>query len=380
VIPNFNGERYLRETIESVLGQSRPPDEVLVVDGGSTDGSLDIVHGYAGLQLICEPDRGQADAIDKGFRRLGSDLVGWVNSDDRLLPEALARVAEKANVEPRAVLIHGDAELVDEWGRIVGFARSVDLEYERMRSGRGRVVQPGSFYRRSAVLGVGGVRPEFHLLMDLDLWIRLLRSGPASRIDAPLAQFRVHSGAKSSQLPWRYYQESFRIARLHESERLARAWARRLLGALRHGLVFTLGLSRNRVRDVVPPHSIPTVSLGLDVSKPATLEVLHQAGQVEMVGMGGEIEIHSLSSLESQRSVRGWGPAIVVLFAPSPVRASSQRRLETPISFAMVEAGQEEGAYAAGIPRCRVGDILSAKDWARAVRVARGQWPGDVGG
>lgn len=373
VVPNFNGARFLRDTLESVLGQDRPPDDVLVMDGGSTDGSVELLRSYGRrLRFVSEHDEGQADAIAKGFAALSTDLVGWLNSDDRLMPGALHRVAAAASSAPAGVLFHGDAELVDEHGRLVGHVRGVDLDHDRMRSGRGRVVQPGSFYRAGAVRQAGGIDSSWHLLMDLDLWIRLLRVGPAVRLPGPLAQFRIHGGAKSSAPPWRYYRESLRMGRVHEADRAPRAMARRGLAAARHLALFTLGLSRDRLRPVQPPGSPARLAIAGGGPEPAALASLRAAGQVLDGGVGPEAVVHTFGTLAT--SPRAWGPqAILVHRGPL---AAGGALLDRPVAFALGDAEARQAFLAAGIPECRIGRSDAQEDWIRALEVASGAWPG----
>lgn len=231
VVPSLNGARFLRECIDSILAQHYAALTCVVRDGGSSDESIEILKSYgARIEWTSERDNGQADAIDKGFSRLdGCDLVGWLNSDDVLLPHAVDSVARAARAHPTAVLFHGDVVRIDAEGTRIGTTRSMNIDYETMRRGDGRTVQPGSFYRSWAVREVGGLDSKFHLLMDVDLWIRLLSKGPAVRIPEELAQFRVHAAAKSSAAPSRYYRETLRLGFLHERDRIVRATLRRAL-------------------------------------------------------------------------------------------------------------------------------------------------------
>ncbi|MGM0578883.1 MAG: glycosyltransferase family 2 protein [Myxococcota bacterium] len=248
IVPNFNGARFLRECLDSVLAQEHPV-RCLVMDGGSTDASVEILESYGdAVEWISEPDEGQADAIDKGFRRMDTDLVGWLNSDDRYLPGAVGEVVEASREDPEAVLFHGHLYRVDVNGAVIGETRSVSLDRDILRSQRGRIVQPGSFYRREAVARAGGVNPSFHLLMDLDLWIRLLGVGPAHLVDDHLAEFRVHEDAKSSQAPLRYYRETLRIGWLHERDRPIRAALRRVRGIVRHRVLWGIRRRLGRVQ------------------------------------------------------------------------------------------------------------------------------------
>lgn len=230
VVPNYNGNQFLAECLDSILAQEGVTAEVLVMDGGSNDGSQETARAYGPrVRVVSQRDGGQADAIRRGFEQLDTELVGWLNSDDKLLPSALRQIVAAAEGAPKAVLFHGHLERVDGAGRLIEVATATPIDHEILRAGRGRTLQPGSFYRAWAVQACGGVDPSFHLLMDVDLWTRLTAFGPAKLVDASLAQFRVHAAAKSSQAPWKYYQELLRLGFKHERDRLGRATARRLI-------------------------------------------------------------------------------------------------------------------------------------------------------
>jgi glycosyltransferase involved in cell wall biosynthesis len=236
VVPNYNGAAFIEACLQSIRDQDYPNLQVFIADAGSKDASMDIVAQFAadGWSHRSHSDDGQASAIQEGFAHFDTDLVGWLNSDDTLLPGALRSIAEAAQRNPNAVLFHGNVDRIDVAGTIIGKTRSLDITYERMRSGRCKTVQPGSFYRRWATEAIGGVSPEFYLLMDVDLWIRLSRLGKTVRLDRTLAEFRVHDGAKSSENPARYYQETLRLAWRYERDRLPQAAVRRSVQIARH--------------------------------------------------------------------------------------------------------------------------------------------------
>lgn len=249
VVPNYNGAAFLKECIDSILSQDHADIRCLVMDGASSDASLEILHTYGDrIEVVSERDGGQADAIQRGFSRLDTELVGWLNSDDVLMPGAISAAARAAEQNPSAVLFHGNVELVNARGEHLRDSRAQHIDYEKMRSGRGKTLQPGSFYRKAAVDAAGGVDASFHLLMDVDLWIRLLKQGPAVEIDSTLAKFRIHPAAKSSQAPYRYYRETLRLGLKHESDRLVRAVTRRSLRIARYHFTHLLGLSSSEDR------------------------------------------------------------------------------------------------------------------------------------
>lgn len=250
VVPVFNGERYIAACLDSIVAQGTDRLKCLVMDGGSTDETVAIAKAYGPpVEVVSERDEGQADAIAKGFAALDTPLIGWLNADDTFLPGALERISEARLHDREAVLFHGAVEFVDARARIFDVSEIGDLDRDRLRRGAARLLQPGSFYDRAAVARCGGVDKSFHLLMDVDLWIRLLAEGPACFVPHRLAQFRVHADAKSSQVPWRYYRETLRIASRHQSDQPVVAALMRSRQIALHFVKTALGLHRARGGD-----------------------------------------------------------------------------------------------------------------------------------
>jgi glycosyltransferase involved in cell wall biosynthesis len=210
VTPSFNQARFLEETLRSVLGQGYPALEYIVMDGGSTDGSAGIIRRYAPRLAHWEsaPDRGQADAIFRGFERGTGEILGWLNSDDLLLPGALAAVADWFGRHPR-----------EECG--IGASLLIDAETCGRRDARGRPAfnpglgrgfsdllhrgcsgfnQPAVFWRREAFRAVGGFDRDIRFCFDYDLFLRLARRRPIRGITAFLAAFREHDESKTALL------------------------------------------------------------------------------------------------------------------------------------------------------------------------------------
>jgi glycosyltransferase involved in cell wall biosynthesis len=208
VTPSYNQAQYLRATLESVLGQDHEAVEYIVVDGGSTDGSVDIIRAY-GSRLsywVSEPDKGQADAIAKGFGRATGDILCWLNSDDVLLPGALRLVAGVFVRRPEVEAISAGAYFVDSEGRPVrrGFGTQtlgVAATYNYFRYyGQDGVFQPATFWRRSAYEAVGGINRSLQFAMDLDLFARLAMRRPFYRMPRMVACCRMHPETKSARL------------------------------------------------------------------------------------------------------------------------------------------------------------------------------------
>lgn len=228
VTPSYNQGSFIERTIRSVLEQRGDFElEYLVVDGGSTDETLSILKRYRDrLAYVSEPDRGQSDAINKGFARATGEVVAWLNSDDVYLPGALAAVARTLGTSgPRWCF--GQCQIIDEnereirrgikhyknWhGRHYSFRRLLTKDF---------IPQPATFFRRDLLAQVGAVDVDCHLAMDYDLWLRFGRVAEPAFIPRDLAGFRWYSGSKSGRGFEKAAWEAFAAAR-----KQARGWER----------------------------------------------------------------------------------------------------------------------------------------------------------
>ena len=204
VTPSYNQGQFIEETIRSVLLQGYPNLEYIVMDGGSTDGTVEILSKYEPFLsfLRVGPDDGQAAAIAEGFKRAVGEIMAWLNSDDRYLPRTLARVTSFFTAHPHIVFGNGDVNCIDTDGRFV--QRIYAIKPNRFLTTNLGVhgwPQQGCFWRYSAYKQVGGVDSSLYFCMDRDLFIRLVGVGPSTRIPGPpLADFRTHDQAKSSTI------------------------------------------------------------------------------------------------------------------------------------------------------------------------------------
>jgi glycosyltransferase involved in cell wall biosynthesis len=216
VTPSFNQARFLEETIRSVLDQDYPNVEYLVVDGGSTDGSVDIVERYADRLAwwTSEPDAGQAAALNKAFGHARGDILGWVSSDDTLLPGAVSRVVAELERDPGAALVYGEAMFVDEDGEEIFPLEPRPFDVPAMvRACENHVVQPGSLFRRDAFELAGPLNERAYYFFDFEFALRLAQRGArAEPIPDRLATYRVHPESKSGGAPLAKAHDYLRIA------------------------------------------------------------------------------------------------------------------------------------------------------------------------
>jgi len=215
VTPSYNQARFLETAIRSVLEQDYPHLEYLVVDGGSNDGSLEIIQRYADRLAwwVSEADQGQTDAINKGFARARGQVLAWLNSDDYYLPHAVREAVEYLQAHPDAGMVYGDADLVDEAGRVIGRFPARQTDYRRLRRGYVHIPQQASFFRADLWRQVGPLDPTFYFAMDYDLWVRLARLSRLHYLPRRWASFRLHGRGKSSLADERCWPEMLRVHR-----------------------------------------------------------------------------------------------------------------------------------------------------------------------
>ena len=203
VTPSFNQATFLQETIESVLSQRYSNLEYMIFDGGSTDGSVEIIQRYVDrlAYWVSEPDEGQADAINKGWSRAGGEVLAWLNSDDMYCPGALQRVGEEFDAHPEMLVLVGDCLIGDPVGTPVALKWARDLDPVRLITTSGKVPgQPAVFIRREVFEQVGPLKTELQFMLDWDYWIRVGLYVPPERlrcISVPLAISRFWEGTKT---------------------------------------------------------------------------------------------------------------------------------------------------------------------------------------
>lgn len=213
ITPSFNQAGFLETTIRSVLNQDYPYIEYIIVDGGSIDGSLEIIQRYADRLAwwVSEPDQGQTDAINKGFAHAQGDILAWLNSDDTYLPNAISEALAFLRTHPEIGMVYGDASLVDEYGQVIGKFPARQTDYRRLRRGYVHIPQQAAFFRASLWRQVGPLDPTFYFAMDYDLWVRLARLAPLHYQPRLWANFRLHQAGKSVVSDDRCWPEMLRV-------------------------------------------------------------------------------------------------------------------------------------------------------------------------
>ncbi|MBE3073529.1 MAG: glycosyltransferase, partial [Actinobacteria bacterium] len=223
VMPCLNQARFLRRALHSVLTQERDFElECIVMDGGSTDGTLAILEGFGdAIRWVSGPDNGQSDALNTGFAMAGGSIFGWLNSDDLLAPGALRRAVDVLTNEPEVQWLYGKVKIVDEHDKVI---RRPITAYKNLRMRRfsyrsllteNWISQMGVFWRRSAHDQVGPFRDDLHLTMDYELWLRLGERWPGRFVDEYLAAFRWYPATKSGGAFEKQLREELRVAEEH---------------------------------------------------------------------------------------------------------------------------------------------------------------------
>jgi glycosyltransferase involved in cell wall biosynthesis len=201
VTPSFNQAPFIERTLRSVLAQSALPAGVqiehVVRDGGSTDGTVQILRAATGLHWASEPDRGQADAVNRGIRATDGEVIGWLNSDDVYHEGAIARVAAFLREHPEVDVVYGDAEHIDVDDRAFEDYPTEEWDFERLKQ-TCFICQPALFFRRRVAERMGLLDETLHYCMDYEYWLRLGQAGVRfARLHHKLAGSRLYATNKT---------------------------------------------------------------------------------------------------------------------------------------------------------------------------------------
>ena len=199
VIPSYNQARFLESTICSVLEQDYPNLEVILVDGGSTDGSLEIIHHYLERfsWWVSENDKGHADALNKGFSHAKGEILAWLNSDDTYCLGAISDAISILQANPDVGMVYGNADLTDEKGKVIGSFASRQTDYRKLLRGSVHIPQATTFFRTDLWRQVGPLSLSLFFAFDYDLWVRLAKISKLLYVPRVWANFRLHADGKS---------------------------------------------------------------------------------------------------------------------------------------------------------------------------------------
>jgi cellulose synthase/poly-beta-1,6-N-acetylglucosamine synthase-like glycosyltransferase len=212
VTPSYNQVDFLETTIRSVLEQDYPSVEYFVMDGASSDGSVDVIRKYADRLSgwVSEKDRGQGDAINKGLARARGEIVAWLNSDDFYLPETISSAVKTFEQNPEAALVYGDMLAVDQNGQTLNVLRYGQYSLEDLLCFQ-IIGQPAVFFRREAFEQAGGLDVSFHYMLDHLLWIKIAKESKIVYVPQIWAAARFHPQAKNRNLAVEFPKDAFRI-------------------------------------------------------------------------------------------------------------------------------------------------------------------------
>lgn len=215
IVPSLNQGGFIVAAIDSILAQGYPHLECLVVDGGSSDETLEILQRYGNrIRWVSEPDRGQSHALNKGWRMARGEILGWLNSDDAYRPGAIETVVRAFIAHPEVGGIYGDCDYISATGEFLEKYETGPFNYETFfRTSRSPIPQPAMFIRRSVYEHIGPVNESLRLVMDWEYWLRVGMHYPILYLPQTLATYRVHGSSKSATESLRYGEETTRVYR-----------------------------------------------------------------------------------------------------------------------------------------------------------------------
>jgi glycosyltransferase involved in cell wall biosynthesis len=213
ITPSFNQGLFIEEAILCVKDQNYPNIEHLIIDGGSTDGTLDVIRRYEGvynLRWVSEPDEGQADALNKGFKLARGEVLGWLNADDTYQPGAVRSAVTWLQSHPAVDLVYGHSNYIDESGEILHTNTTPRFSLEKLLWSN-IIPQAAMFFRGRIVEEIGGVKPHLHYVMDWEFVLRIARNYKVQRVPVVWGNFRITPGTKSVEKPYLFWPEALPV-------------------------------------------------------------------------------------------------------------------------------------------------------------------------
>jgi len=225
ITPSYNQADFIERTIQSVLNQNYPDLEYIVMDGGSTDGTLEILKKYSDRIIWkSEKDKGQSDAINKGLKMATSDIIAYINSDDTYEPETFQRVADFFKHNPNSKWISGKCRIINEKDqeirRPITTYKNLFLKRYSYRKllAENFISQPATFWKRELLDEIGFFNEKENFCMDYEYWLRIGKKYPLGIINEYLANFRYYQNSKSGSVNKKQFLDELRLAKKFGSE------------------------------------------------------------------------------------------------------------------------------------------------------------------
>ncbi len=216
VTPSYNQGVFIEKTIKSVLNQNYDNYEYIIIDGGSTDQSVEIIKKYDSYlkYWLTEKDKGQADAINKGWKMADGDILAYLNSDDTLDPFAIQKVVKIFEQNKKVGIIYGDCNLINENDRILGVLYGKQLSYNKLLiKGQRGIWQPAAFFNADTVKKIGFLNENWNYCMDYDLILKIAKISPIKYVNTTLANHRIYATTKSLSQAENHWKEKIAVRR-----------------------------------------------------------------------------------------------------------------------------------------------------------------------
>jgi glycosyltransferase involved in cell wall biosynthesis len=230
ITPSYNQANFIGQTIESILGQGMEGLEYIIIDGGSTDGTLDILRQYGDrIKWVSEPDKGLADAVNKGIAMASGEVIGWLNSDDLYFPGTLKAVSDHFSIHSQCCWLYGRCNIIDSsgkerWKWITKYKNGRLKKFSLDRLLRENFIsQPAVFFRKELFEKAGRLDLSLKYAMDYDLWLRFAKITPACIITRELSGFRRHGKSKSETGFRDQFFEQYAVAQRYNTSGFNRA-------------------------------------------------------------------------------------------------------------------------------------------------------------
>lgn len=222
VTVSFNQGQFIEDNILSVINQNYPNVEHIIIDAGSTDGTVKILIKYdKHLIWTSEPDKGQSDGLNKGFKKATGEIIGWFNSDDRIPPGALHKVARFFIDNPDEIAVVGNQALIDEKGKYIRVVKSSSYSYDYLVNHARGITQNSIFFKKEVFNKVGYLDESVHYAMDRDLFIRISKIKTIPYIPETLGEFRLQDDAKTAKGSFYFAKELIKIRKRYGSNFLS---------------------------------------------------------------------------------------------------------------------------------------------------------------